>query len=781
MATKKIYEVEIQSKTAQQETAKLTAQLKAQKDELAKVRQSWKAGELSLEQYGKEEAKVQNEIRQTNKDLRVQRKLVDSAATSLNGMRAKLIQLKKEYGEVNQATATGAKRFRQLQREISTLNAKISKQEQAVGVYSRNVGAYQKGIVGAFRKIGAGVSAAFVPVAGAIATVQQVGARVQEVLNLADQQLQAEAQLLNAAKGNVEVQERLLKLAQDRQKVTLFGDEATADAQSYALALTQNSEATFQLTARIQDLAAAKKIPLRNAAELIAKTFASSTNALSRYGIQVEGTAGSTERLESVTQALDRAFGGAAETAAKTGLGPLKQLQNVIGDLQERIGMALLPVITEFSNYLLGDFAKSMAEAQRGAETLLNIFSAMLSPIVKVGKALGIIDEKTTNLSYAMRILGDAINNAIGINGLRIIGKISDAIERLIGRVQSFAQRFGGGLLNLSGNTAEVDPLSEKRQAIAQLRAQIAARRAALEETKQERVEVARVQGVSIGKAQAVGIADGLRESRQLIAQAMRELAGGKDIDVSAADNYDPHNINPGAAFFGGMAAIAEDQVNKSIEQLHRFEAEMRASAEREQRIQQGRIQAFAGVGSFLTNLSSTFKEESKAQQAFMIAGAMTETTANYVRELSQIAATWAAFPPIAAALKALATLNFGANITRLRSLHTGGYTSNEGMPDPNVPGRRIVGVVHDNEYVVPTHVLNTPEGAALAARLEGLRGFQDGGYTSRQITSAGLNEASLIRMLDDVFARMPSPVVAVEEINKGQRNLVKVESNGNF
>lgn len=56
----------------------------------------------------------------------------------------------------------------------------------------------------------------------------------------------------------------------------------------------------------------------------------------------------------------------------------------------------------------------------------------------------------------------------------------------------------------------------------------------------------------------------------------------------------------------------------------------------------------------------------------------------------------------------------------RARTYAEGGYTVPIGNKDHT--GYRVAGVVHEDEYVIPKHVLDTPAGAALAARAENLR-----------------------------------------------------------
>lgn len=72
--------------------------------------------------------------------------------------------------------------------------------------------------------------------------------------------------------------------------------------------------------------------------------------------------------------------------------------------------------------------------------------------------------------------------------------------------------------------------------------------------------------------------------------------------------------------------------------------------------------------------------------------------------------------------------------IIRNTSYADGGFTDDQGIPDPRHPGRKIVGVVHDQEYVVrKEEIARFPEEIHRieTARRQSLRSFADGGFTS--------------------------------------------------
>ena len=167
-----------------------------------------------------------------------------------------------------------------------------------------------------------------------------------------DTQAKAEIKLLTALKGREDIQQRLISQAKELQTKTLFGDEETIAAQAMLATMGLEEQAIKELIPLVQDMATAKGMDLVGAADLVAKSVGSSTNALSRYGITITGAVGSQERLNTATQALNRAFGGQAEAIAKVGAGSLVQLKNQFGDLMEDIGEKLLPMIIKLGNKL---------------------------------------------------------------------------------------------------------------------------------------------------------------------------------------------------------------------------------------------------------------------------------------------------------------------------------------------------------------------------------------------------------------------------------------------
>jgi hypothetical protein len=141
-----------------------------------------------------------------------------------------------------------------------------------------------------------------------------------------------------------------------------------------------------------------------------------------------------------------------------------------------------------------------------------------------------------------------------------------------------------------------------------------------------------------------------------------------------------------------------------------------------------------------------------------------------------------AAYAKLAAGLVAI-TSNMAQARQIVSSFEEGGYTG-EGNPhevSTNLGSKSYT--YHKDEYVVPSRVLNTSKGSALAGQLENMRlgmsnpmphisGMFDGGFTGR---SAGMETSNMLSnqiMMQKFIESMPNPVVRVTDINKTQNSV---------
>jgi len=324
-------------------------------------------------------------------------------------------------------------------RTVANLTAVISanntKFKSGINGAKGSLGGFQNSI----KLLGPAIAGAF--------SVNAIKNFTQKALQAYNVQAQAENQLLVALKGREDAQQGLIQQAQALQKLTLFGDEETIRAQALIAAFVKEEDQIKKVIPLVQDLAAAKGMDLAGAADLVSKTLGSSTNALSRYGIQVEGAVGSSERLESLMLGLNEAFGGQAEAAAKVGTGPLTQLKNVFGDLTEEIGGAIIELtglndkisdLTErLSNLditkVAGDF-KSWKDENKGLSKALGGLLVPIKGLIEYNKLFfkGVKSlSESTKESKDENILWEKSINDAGIASYSFIDVIQEATDEI--------------------------------------------------------------------------------------------------------------------------------------------------------------------------------------------------------------------------------------------------------------------------------------------------------------------------------------------------------------
>lgn len=171
-------------------------------------------------------------------------------------------------------------------------------------------------------------------------------------LKNADVQQQAESRLLNALKGRSDIQQRLLTQASELQSRSVLGDEVIIGQQAYLASLGMTEEQIGKVIEASAQLSTATGMTLESAVKNLAKTFGGLTGELGESIPKLKEF--TTEQLKN-GEAVDfilQNYKGFAETAAKEGLGAVKQLKNAWGDFTEQIGAVMIPAVNTLAKAL---------------------------------------------------------------------------------------------------------------------------------------------------------------------------------------------------------------------------------------------------------------------------------------------------------------------------------------------------------------------------------------------------------------------------------------------
>ncbi len=196
------------------------------------------------------------------------------------------------------------------------------------------------------KKTGVSIKAGFIAATAAVVGLAVVLKKSLDAFGVQEQAVASLNQSLkNTGNFSKAASQDLQNYAAELQKVTVFGDEATIQGMSLIASFGIEGQALKDLTRATQDLAAAKGMDLKAASDLVAKSVGSSTNALMRYGVQIEGAVGSTERTASAVKNITALFGGQAKAQADTYAGAITQMKNAFGDVMEVLGEQFAPLV----------------------------------------------------------------------------------------------------------------------------------------------------------------------------------------------------------------------------------------------------------------------------------------------------------------------------------------------------------------------------------------------------------------------------------------------------
>lgn len=265
----------------------------------------------------------------------------------------------------------------------------------------------------------------------------------------ANTQLQAETRLLAALKNRYDVQQRLISQASEIQSRTTYGDEAIIEQQAYLAALGLTEDQIRETIEASVQLSAAMGIELESAVRNLAKTYSGLAGELGESMPALREMTAEQLKSGEAIRFVNREYKGFAEAVADTGAGSLQQLKNKIGDLAEKLGIALLPVINKVSDWLgkLVDWFSNLSPATQDIIAKMVALAAAIGPVLVVGGKLltiipmikaafisltgpiGAVVATITALVVALNGVNDSAAEAINYQRLAELAE-ADALEK---------------------------------------------------------------------------------------------------------------------------------------------------------------------------------------------------------------------------------------------------------------------------------------------------------------------------------------------------------------
>ena len=142
-------------------------------------------------------------------------------------------------------------------------------------------------------------------------------------------------------------------LADATLRKTRYDDEAARAAEGMLAQYHLTGSQIMELLPLVEDFAAKTGKDLPAAAQAVGKALLGQTRGLVAVGIKYKSTGDAATDYANIVRLLHEQVGGAAAADLDTTAGRLEQLKNQYGELKEKLGAALLPLIQQLAPALI--------------------------------------------------------------------------------------------------------------------------------------------------------------------------------------------------------------------------------------------------------------------------------------------------------------------------------------------------------------------------------------------------------------------------------------------
>lgn len=143
-------------------------------------------------------------------------------------------------------------------------------------------------------------------------------------------------------------------------------DDQLRPAFSRLVRSTKDTEEAQRLLNLAMDLSSATSKPLETVTNALAKAYDGNYAALNKLGLGIDASAIKAKDFDGITKGLAATFGEFAENEAETAAMKFERIKIATDEAKESIGAALLPVIEELSNFLLETFVPNLESLING-------------------------------------------------------------------------------------------------------------------------------------------------------------------------------------------------------------------------------------------------------------------------------------------------------------------------------------------------------------------------------------------------------------------------------
>jgi len=336
--------------------------------------------------------------------------------------------------------------------------------------------AISKGFSG---KISGGIDKSFTGIAIQLQAIQKIASAsfgaISGIIGKAiDEASSAETAFnsLQIALGNIgadpKTADNIASLASELQRLGTVSDDAVVSAaQSLVSIGNLSGPALEQATKSSVDLAAGLGIDLNTAFDLVAKSAAGNTAALSRYGIKIDETIPKGERFQAVLDLVNQRFGGFDAAKANTFGGAITKLGIAFNDIFENLGKFFtqdktLVAVLNFITSSFNKIAESIGKAFDGNKNIVGDFiKRIISVAISINEIVGPAFDAFKNIAF---VTFDAIGTglrtiltgfgAVGLAVNKILNSVGIVSDETLQKSQAFFDEQSSALIDSASQTA---------------------------------------------------------------------------------------------------------------------------------------------------------------------------------------------------------------------------------------------------------------------------------------------------------------------------------------
>ncbi len=134
---------------------------------------------------------------------------------------------------------------------------------------------------------------------------------------------------------------------------TATTDDVLRPAFSRLIRSTQDVTKAQDLLTLAQEISIATGKPLESVTNALGRAYDGSNTALGKLGLGIDATTLKTKSFDEITTQLAQTYNGFIANEATNAEFKFKQLSIAVDETKEQIGAALLPIVKEFADYLL--------------------------------------------------------------------------------------------------------------------------------------------------------------------------------------------------------------------------------------------------------------------------------------------------------------------------------------------------------------------------------------------------------------------------------------------